>query len=68
MFQIQQRKEIEGEREVNKPGQNSGPFFSLLSLHEPIVYFGRNSRPIYISFGVNDLSHSTDGYRETNKK
>jgi hypothetical protein len=63
-----ERREEERDREVSKPGRNSRPFCLLLSLHEPNVYFGRNSRPIYINLRVNDLSHSTLRYRETNEK
>jgi hypothetical protein len=62
------KKEREGEREVNKTGRKSCPFCSLLSFHEPNVYFGRNSRPIYKGFEVKEISHSTDRYRKTNKK
>jgi hypothetical protein len=64
----QKKKERGGEREVNKPGRNSHPFCSLLSFHEPNVYFGRNSLPIYKSLEVNELSHSTEQYRRTNEK
>jgi hypothetical protein len=62
------KKEREREREVDKAGQSSRPFCPIISLHESNVYFGRNSRPINISFGVNDLGHSTDRYHRTNKK
>jgi hypothetical protein len=36
----EERKRIE--REVSKPGRNSRPFCSLLSFHEPNVYFDLN--------------------------
>ncbi len=55
------------EKETN-PVEAAVHFVHFSISIEPDIYFGRNSRPIYINLWVNDLSHSMIRYPENERK